>query len=239
VLLENLPLIVNAGIQLLVGIINGLLQALPQLIAMLPQIITTIVTTLTSNLPKILQMGGKILVELGKGILSMIGTILSNVGTVISKIINKFLELPKKIVDVGKNLVKGLWNGINDTVGWVLDKIKGFGKSVLNGIKKIFGINSPSKLMEDEVGTFLAQGIGVGFQDEMKNVSKQMQDSIPNSFDVNSAINGVNGEGASGAMTYNNLVSAFKTALSEMKVEMDGEEMGTFVDKTVTRLIYT
>ncbi len=27
--------------------------------------------------------------------------------------------------EIGKNLVKGIWNGIKDTTGWILDKIKG------------------------------------------------------------------------------------------------------------------
>jgi hypothetical protein len=35
------------------------------------------------------------------------------------------------------------------------------------------------------------------------------------------------------------MVSAFKEALSEMKIEMDDEEMGRFVDKTVTELVYS
>ena len=34
-------------------------------------------------------------------------------------------------------------------------------------------------------------------------------------------------------------VSAFKEALYGVKVEMDNEEMGRFIDKTVTNLIYT
>jgi hypothetical protein len=47
--------------------------------------------------------------------------------------------------------------------------------------------------------------------------------------------------GASGSHSsrFDDMVSAFKEALSQMKVEMDDEEMGKFVDKTVTRLVYT
>lgn len=38
--------------------------------------------------------------------------------------------------------------------------------------------------------------------------------------------------------SYNKLVDAFKDALSSMKVELDDEEMGKFVDRTVTKAIY-
>lgn len=83
---------------------------------------------------------------------------------VVTKIVNKFKELPKKLVSVGKNLVEGLWNGINDKVDWVLDKIKGFGDRVLNGIKDFFGIASPSKKTK-EVGKYLVEGLSLGIED--------------------------------------------------------------------------
>lgn len=38
--------------------------------------------------------------------------------------------------------------------------------------------------------------------------------------------------------SYNKLVDAFKDALSQMKIEMDDEEMGKFVDRTVSKAIY-
>ena len=38
---------------------------------------------------------------------------------------------------------------------------------------------------------------------------------------------------------YNELVSAFKDALSQMKVVLDDEELGNFVEKTVADAIYT
>ncbi len=93
-------------------------------------------------------------------------------------------ELPGQMLDIGKNLVQGLWNGINDAKNWVLDKIKGFGESILNGIKSFFGIASPSKLFEEQIGKNLALGLGEGFSDSMKDISKQMQSAIPTDFNV-------------------------------------------------------
>ena len=235
---DNLPLIIEAGINILVGLMNGIIEALPQLIEMLPEIIVTIVNTLTQNLPKIIQMGAEILVKLGKGILSMLKTLVKNCKEVVSSVVKVFMELPSKMVDIGVNLVKGLWNGIKDTTQWVLDKIKGFGQSVLNGIKSIFGIASPSKLMRDQVGKNLALGIGEGFEDEMRSVTEQMQNALPTSFETNATITGT-GATSSESLSFETIMEAFKEALYGVKVEMDDEEMGKFVDKTVTRLVYT
>ena len=104
-------------------------------------------------------------------------------------IINAFTSLPSKMADIGKNLVQGLWNGINDATGWIIDKIKSFGDAVMNGLKDFFGIKSPSTKMRDEVGKFLAQGIGVGFTDEMARISQDMQAAIPTDFTASGTMN--------------------------------------------------
>ena len=102
----------------------------------------------------------------------------------VNSIWSTLCELPGQMLDIGKNLVQGLWNGINDAKNWVLDKIKGFGESILNGIKSFFGIASPSKLFEEQIGKNLALGVGEGFSDSMKDISKQMQSAIPTDFNV-------------------------------------------------------
>lgn len=50
----------------------------------------------------------------------------------------------------------------------------------------------------------------------------------------NSAVTGLSSETDSRSM-----ISAFKAALSEMKIEMDDREMGRFVDRTVSETLYT
>ena len=93
-------------------------------------------------------------------------------------------ELPGKMLNIGEDLVRGLWNGISNVTDWVLDKIRGFGSSILNGIKSFFGIASPSKLFEEQIGKNLALGVGEGFSGSMKDISKQMQSAIPTDFNV-------------------------------------------------------
>lgn len=80
--------------------------------------------------------------------------------------------------DIGINLVKGLWNGINNMTGWILDRIKGFGKSIMNGIKKVFGIASPSKLMRDEIGKNLILGIGVGLEEGIPELQRDVDKEL-------------------------------------------------------------
>lgn len=143
--------------------------------------------------------------------------------------------------DIGGNIVKGIWEGITGSLDWIKNKITGWVGNVLDFFKKLFGINSPSKLFRDEIGVGLAEGIGVGFEKEMKNVYTQIDEATPKSFDVDSNVNFNRdnyGPNSYQGISYFDTVSAFKEALSGMTVEMDNENMGNFVRKTVTKAIY-
>ena len=153
-------------------------------------------------------------------------------------VVNGIKELPEKVKNIGKNIVEGLWEGIKGAGSWIKDKIKGFADGLLDGMKNALGIKSPSKLFRDEVGKYMAQGVGVGFEQEMKDVSAQMQDSIPTSFDTGMTV-GSSNSAAVGGFAFETMISAFKEALYQVKIEMDDEEMGRFIDKTVTRLVYS
>ena len=234
VLIENLPKIIEAGVKILVSLISGIAKTIPQLVQAVPEIISSIVQTLSANLPQILQSGVDIIMELISGIGQTLGELATSASEIGQTVMDALSDLPSKVLSIGSDIVRGLWNGISDMTSWVIGKIKGFGGDILGGLKSFFGIASPSKLFEDEVGVYLAEGIGVGFEKEMKDVTKQMQDALPTSFDVNSTVTG-----SGSNYSYISMVDAFKEALSEMKIELDDDEVGRFVDKTVTRLIYT
>lgn len=106
-------------------------------------------------------------------VLSWVGTIISGIQGFVGNIISTLMSLPSAVVSIGENLVKGLWNGIEDKVDWVCEKIKGMGKQIEKAIKKVFGIASPSKVFA-EIGDYLAQGLGVGFEDGMQDVNADM-----------------------------------------------------------------
>ena len=241
VLLDNLPLIIECAIKIMVALIQGLTKALPKLASMIPQIIQTIISTLSRYLGNILNKGAEIMSNLISGISSKIGSLASKVAEVGSSILNGLLNLPSEMLDIGENIVRGIFNGISNMSGWLFDKIRGFKDQVLNKFKSFFGIQSPSKLFRDEIGTYLAQGIGEGFTDEMANVSRDMENAIPTNLGNDIAINGAEMSSSSFASeySYNKIVEAFQDALSSMKIELDDEEAGKFVRRTVEQAIYT
>lgn len=98
--------------------------------------------------------------------------------SLLNSIVNTLVNLPSKMWDIGKNLVHGIWEGIGNAKKWLIDKITGFGASVIKGFKDTLGIHSPSTVMRDQVGKYLAQGLGVGFENEIDNVYQKMQQAV-------------------------------------------------------------
>lgn len=84
-------------------------------------------------------------------------------------VVDGFKSLPDKMKTVGKNLIEGLWNGVKNMTSWISDKLKGFSDGVLKGIKKFFGIHSPSTEMA-EIGGYMAEGLAEGIEDGANDV---------------------------------------------------------------------
>lgn len=95
-------------------------------------------------------------------------------------IIEWFSSLPGKMVDIGSNIISGIWEGITSMGNWLWNKITGFAGGILDGFLNAFDINSPSRVMRDKVGKYIAQGIGVGFTDESENTESEVLGAVSN-----------------------------------------------------------
>lgn len=164
---------------------------------------------------------------------------------------------------MGANVITGFTNGTGDWSLWGKAKAmaSSFGNSIMGSLRASLGIHSPSKEAA-KVGRFFDQGLMLGIKDEEAAILQEaadfgqsivgaMSDGLKTGVDT-SAIAAVRNAipeeidsnikfaaaAAAQAETTSPLVGALKQALSEMKIEMDGEEMGQFVDKTMTKLLY-
>lgn len=169
--------IIGAALKLIVTLASALIDYLPQLIARLPEIIQGIVSFLTGPaLPDILMAGVTLLMELIKAIPIIIVELVKAIPQIITCLVEGLGAGIVQIAEVGKNLIRGLWNGISDMAQWIYNKIKGFGEGIVNQLKSFFGIASPSKVFA-EIGEYCAEGLGVGFEDEMDSVTDDMEDA--------------------------------------------------------------
>ena len=71
-------------------------------------------------------------------------------------------ELPQKLYDIGVDIIQGLIDGFWSLVETVKTKIKEFCEGFLKGFTDAFDIHSPSKVMEDNIGKQLIEGLKNG-----------------------------------------------------------------------------
>lgn len=93
-------------------------------------------------------------------------------------VVSFFKSVPKQMVEIGKNIVMGLWEGIKAMASWIEDKVSGFFGGIVDGVKGILGIHSPSRVFAG-IGKNMALGLGEGFDKQMQGVSASIQSAIP------------------------------------------------------------
>lgn len=96
----------------------------------------------------------------------------------VSAVINGVASLPSQMANVGYNIVTGVWNGICNAAGWFRWQVQSFFSGIVDGVKNALGIHSPSRVFQDEVGKYMAQGAGVGFTNELGNVEEDIDKSL-------------------------------------------------------------
>lgn len=172
-LLDNIDQLIDAGISLLMGLADGLIRALPQLIAKIPVIIEKVLGAITRNLPKLIASGGELLSSLRDGLLQAIPDLIRSIPEIISSIVSGLIEGIPDLVAAGGDLLAGLFEGfLNPKAIW--EAVKSLGDSIVDAAKSFFGIKSPSRLMRDEIGEFLGEGVGVGMLDSLPKVKKNL-----------------------------------------------------------------
>lgn len=120
---ENLPTLIQAGMNLLNNIATGIMNSLPSLISKVPTIVISLCNALDAGLPKLLAGGIKLIVTLGKGLIQAIPTLIANIPKIIYAIVRVFQTF--QWMKLGKNLIKSIGDGIKSLKNALPDMIKG------------------------------------------------------------------------------------------------------------------
>ena len=169
-IIDNMPLLLDAALQIVEGLARGIEDDADETLIALGDIIEAWIRFLLDPeiLKKIGETGGKIVRALIPAAVELAGDLLGFAWDL-------FTEMGKALLQVdwfrlGIQIVEGILSGLLDAdmSGYFAD----LRDSILGGIQGKFIIQSPSKLMHDEVGKYLAMGIGEGFTDEMPDVGQ-------------------------------------------------------------------
>jgi len=177
-LLDNIDLLIEAAVTLLTGLAVGLITAIPVLIEKIPEIIAALVNAIIENAPKLLEAGGQLITMLGQGIANMFVSLYKSVaGWVSDNIVQPIKDKKKELISAGKEMVAGLWEGIGDKFDWITSQIRTWVGNVLRFFKNLLGIKSPSRVMRDQIGKFVALGLAAGIEDNLDAVKRAISEA--------------------------------------------------------------
>ncbi len=234
--LEAIPQIIQAGIDLLIALIQALPEIITTIVQAIPQIVSGIVNALIGNIDQIIMAGVQLFVALIQNLPTIIVEIVKAVPQIVSGIVQAFASLGGELVNAGANLLHGLWEGISGAASWLWEKVSGWASSLVSGIKDFFGIHSPSTVFAD-IGGNMADGVGVGFTDNMSGVESDMTAAMGGAGQLTAAeaVNAVNNgiianiEGLSGAV--NAIVERVITGLTAQAQRLN--QAGQDFDKNI------
>ena len=100
----------------------------------------------------------------------------------IDKLPAELSDLKNEMTQLGKYSAQGLGDGFQSEFGYIKDKMVSTLQSAYAAAKEALDVHSPSKLYA-KLGSFMGQGIGVGFVDGMKTSMNTMTELLENSVD--------------------------------------------------------
>ena len=165
---EHLPEFLQKGQEFVANLAQGLIDNLPAAVEAMAQICADLVQLLAENGPQILIQGVQLVAQLAGGILralpGMVSKLLAQIPGVIKSLFDGWGRAISSINwgQLGKDIINGIGGGIVSAVKGLVSVAVDACKSVVNGVKKFFGIHSPSKLMRDQIGAMLPEGMAEG-----------------------------------------------------------------------------
>ena len=236
-LMQNLPALLTAGVDLVFALVNGILDNLDTVIDCVLQLIDVIVDKLIENLPKLVDGGIKLTLGLAEGLIKALPKLLSKTPQIIRGIVSSLVKNLPDIISVGADIVKGIWRGITGMGDWLWNNVKGFFNGIVDGVKGILGIHSPSKVFAG-IGENMALGLGEGWSGEFGAVKKSVNGDMDFAGSYTPSIATAKATRASSTAAQNNtdaLLTAILNKLDGMGVYLDGTTLTGYIDSSLGR----
>ena len=153
----------------------------------------------------------------------------------INAAVNVVRSAASSMASAGRNFVMGFVNGIRGAIGAAASAAASMARAAMSSAKAALGIHSPSRVMRDQVGYYVAAGMAVGMRDNadmvQKAATRMAQSAVP-SVNLSDSINGVMSQGNIGSQvnsTINHELS-LRQQPAYINVSLGGSDYSAFVD---------
>lgn len=162
---DNAPKLVDTALYLITRLAVGLVQAIPTLVVNIPKIIEAIVAAFMAF--QWLNLGKQLIDGVANGVKKAGESMATAAKNAFSKFKAKITgsEVATELKNIGKYIIDGIVGGIKNSLSRIANIAGKIKDTLLSKLKGLFKIASPSKLMKEEVGTYIGEGIAVGIEE--------------------------------------------------------------------------
>ena len=188
-LVANFPTIATKGLELLGKLVAGIVQGLPKIVSAAADIISKLVKSIATNLPQLLKSGGEMLGKLLAGLIEKIPDLVAAVPKIFTAVKDAFAGTDW--ISLGKDIINGIIEGVKAMLDSLIAAVKNVASKAYETVKSFFQISSPSKLMANEVGRYIPEGIAVGIvanEDSVVDAMNQLGAVTAGAFNADFAV---------------------------------------------------
>lgn len=162
---DNAPKLVDTALYLITRLAVGLVQAIPTLVVNIPKIIEAIVAAFMAF--QWLNLGKQLIDGVANGVKKAGESMATAAKNTFSKFKSKLagVEVASELKNIGKHIIDGIVGGIKNSLSKIANIAGKIKDTLLSKLKGLFKIASPSKLMKEEVGAYIGEGIAVGIEE--------------------------------------------------------------------------
>lgn len=162
---DNAPKLVDTALYLITRLVVGLVQAIPTLVVNIPKIIEAIVAAFMAF--QWLNLGKQLIDGVANGVKKAGESMATAAKNAFSKFKSKITgsEVATELKNIGKYIIDGIVGGIKNSLSKIANIAGKIKDTLLSKLKGLFKIASPSKLMKEEVGAYIGEGIAVGIEE--------------------------------------------------------------------------
>ena len=162
---DNAPKLVDTALYLITRLAVGLVQAIPTLVVNIPKIIEAIVAAFMAF--QWLNLGKQLIDGVANGVKKAGESMATAAKNAFSKFKAKITgsEVATELKSIGKYIIDGIVGGIKNSLSNIANIAGKIKDTLLSKLKGLFKIASPSKLMKEEVGAYIGEGIAVGIEE--------------------------------------------------------------------------
>lgn len=118
------------------------------------------------------QIGHGLMEMLAQGISGMWSDVTGAAKDIVKGVVDTIKDWGEDLRTIGHNMMAGFANGISEMASSVWDTAKSIAKGAVDIIQSALNIHSPSRVMKNEVGVYIPQGMALGMLKDMNYVER-------------------------------------------------------------------